>query len=102
MNKQALNQKAKEFNTKRNSYDLSRNAVIIRALYNLYDIYINMLYYPNNIWIRYGNNEISKDTPINFYKQDLIVIKNKYKIPEIVLQDLNRIAIDHWHERNTI
>ena len=89
-----VNQKAKEFNAKQDSYDLSRNAVIIRALYKLYDSYINMLYYLNN--------EISKDTPINFYKQDLIVIKNKYKIPEIVLQDLNRIAIDHWHERNTI
>ena len=102
MNKQALNQKAKEFNAKRDSHPLSRNTCIIRSLYNLYDSYINMLQYPNNIWIRYGNNEISKDTSINFYKQDLIVIKNKYKIPEIVLQDLNRIAIDHWHERNTI
>lgn len=102
MNKQALNQKAKEFNAKRDSYPLSRNAVIIRALYNLYDSYINMLYYPKNNCTGHGNNEISKDTPINFYKQDLIVIKNKYKIPEIVLQDLNRIAIDHWHERNTI
>lgn len=102
MNTQSLNQKAKEFNAKTDSYHLFRNTCIIRSLYNLYDSYINMLYYPMNICIRQGNNEISKDTPINFYKQDLIVIKNKYKIPEMVLQDLNRIAIDHWHERSTI
>lgn len=102
MNKQALNQKAKEFNAKRDSCPLSRNTCIIRSLYNLYDSYINMFYYHKKNWNTYDNNEISKDIAINFYKQDLIVIKNKYKINGIVLQDLNRIAIGHWHERNTI
>lgn len=94
MNKQTLNQKAK-----RDSHPLSRNTCIIRALYNSYDMFVCNLYYMTDDIIDIGKYS---DSVRNLYKIELHYIKNKYRISARELHEFNRIAIDHWHERNTI